>query len=78
METAFSRYKKLFGEKAFSRTYERQVVENRLKCLLMNKMMRATAYTIWSWFQAARLRTCAVRDFSTQPAGMQNYFRSLL
>lgn len=43
VETAFSRYKKLFGEKAFSKTYERQVVENRLKCLLMNKMIRAAA-----------------------------------
>lgn len=43
VETTFSRYKKMFGEKAFSRTHERQVVENRLKCLLMNKMIRATA-----------------------------------
>jgi hypothetical protein len=41
VETTFSRYKKMFGEKAFSRTYQRQVVENRLKCLLMNKMIRA-------------------------------------
>lgn len=40
VETTFSRYKKMFGEKAFSRTYERQIVENRLKCLLMNKMIR--------------------------------------
>jgi hypothetical protein len=43
VETTFSRYKKMFGEKAFSRTHERQVVENRLKCLLMNKMIRAAA-----------------------------------
>ena len=43
VETTFSRYKKMFGEKAFSRTHERQIVENRLKCLLMNKMIRATA-----------------------------------
>jgi hypothetical protein len=43
VETTFSRYKKMFGEKAFSRTYERQVVENRLKCLLLNKMIRAVA-----------------------------------
>jgi transposase len=42
VETTFSRYKKMFGEKAFSRTHERQIVENRLKCLLMNKMIRAT------------------------------------
>ena len=41
VETTFSRYKKMFKEKAFSRTHDRQVVENRLKCLLMNKMIRA-------------------------------------
>lgn len=41
VETAFSRYKRMFGEKAFSRTSERQAVENRLKCLLLNKMIRA-------------------------------------
>lgn len=41
VETTFSRYKKMFGERAFSRTHERQVVENRLKCLLLNKMIRA-------------------------------------
>ena len=41
VETSFSRYKKMFGEKAFSRTHERQIVENRLKCLLMHKMIRA-------------------------------------
>lgn len=43
VETTFSRYKKLFGDRAFSRTYERQVVENRLKCVLLNKMMRVAA-----------------------------------
>jgi hypothetical protein len=43
VETAFSRYKRMFGEKAFSRTYERQIVENRLKCLILNKMTRAAA-----------------------------------
>jgi transposase len=32
VETTFSRYKKMCGEKAFSRTRERQVVEHRLKC----------------------------------------------
>ena len=41
VETAFSRYKKMLEEKVFSRIQERQVVENRLKCLLMNKMIRA-------------------------------------
>lgn len=42
IETTFSRYKKMFGEKMFSRSHERQIVENRLKCLLMNKMIKAT------------------------------------
>ena len=76
METAFSHYKKLSGEKAFSRTDEHQVVENRLKSHFDEQNDESGCLTIW--FQAARLRTCAVRDFSTQPAGMQNYFRSLL
>jgi Transposase DDE domain len=43
VETTFSRYKRMFGERAFSRTHERQVVENRLKCLLLNKMIRTAA-----------------------------------
>ena len=43
VETTFSRYKKMFGERAFSRTQERIVLENRLKCVLLNKMMRAAA-----------------------------------
>lgn len=43
VETTFSRYKKMFGERAFSRTEERIVLENRLKCVLLNKMMRAGA-----------------------------------
>lgn len=41
VETTFSRYKKMFGERAFSRTQERIVLENRLKCVLLNKMIRA-------------------------------------
>ncbi len=40
VETTFSRYKKVFGERAFSRTQERIVLENRLKCILLNKMIR--------------------------------------
>ena len=40
LETTFSRYKKMFGERAFSRTQERIVLENRLKCVLLNKMVR--------------------------------------
>lgn len=43
VETTFSRYKKMFGERAFSRTRERIVVENRLKCVLLNKMIRGAA-----------------------------------
>lgn len=43
VETAFSRYKRMFGERAFSRTQERQIAENRLKCILLNKMIRAKA-----------------------------------
>lgn len=41
VETAFSRYKRLFGDRLFSQTIERQVVENRLKCVMLNKMLRA-------------------------------------
>lgn len=41
VETTFSRYKKMFGERAFSRTQETIVLENRLKCVLLNKMTRA-------------------------------------
>lgn len=37
VEKTFSRYKKMFGERAFSRTRERIVLENRLKCVLLNK-----------------------------------------
>jgi hypothetical protein len=43
VETTFSRYKKMFGERAFSRTWDRLTLENRLKCVLLNKMMRTTA-----------------------------------
>lgn len=43
VETTFSRYKKMFGERAFSRTRERIALENRLKCVLLNKMIRAAA-----------------------------------
>ena len=43
VETTFSRHKKMFGERAFSRTQERIVLENRLKCVLLNKMIRAAA-----------------------------------
>lgn len=41
VETTFLRYKKMFGQRAFSRTQERLVLENRLKCVLLNKIIRA-------------------------------------
>jgi hypothetical protein len=37
-ETAFSRMKRLFGERLFSKIPEKQAVENRLRCVLLNKM----------------------------------------
>lgn len=40
VETAFSRMKRLFGERLFSKTLERQEVENRLRCILLNIMRR--------------------------------------
>lgn len=43
VETTFSRYKKMFGERAFSRTWDRLILENRLKCALLNKMKQAVA-----------------------------------
>ena len=43
VETTFSRYKKMFGERFFSKTPDRQVVENRLKCVILNKMIRIAA-----------------------------------
>ena len=43
VETTFSRYKKIFGDRLFSKTRGRQIVENRLKCVLLNKMIRAAA-----------------------------------
>lgn len=43
VETTFSRYKKTFGDRLFSKTRERQIVENRLKCVLLNKMIKVAA-----------------------------------
>jgi IS5 family transposase len=43
VETSFSRHKKIFGERFFSKTPERQKVESRLKCVILNKMTRAVA-----------------------------------
>jgi hypothetical protein len=45
VETAFSRMKRLFGERLFSKIPEKQEVENRLRCILLNKMhMRERDY----------------------------------
>ena len=40
VETAFSRYKRIFGGKLFSKTTDSQIVENRYKWCLLNKMIR--------------------------------------
>ncbi len=41
VETFFSRYKRLFGGRLFSKTYERQRVENSLKLQILNAMITA-------------------------------------
>ncbi len=38
VETAFSRMKRLFGERLFSKIFEKQEIENRLRCILLNKI----------------------------------------
>lgn len=38
VETAFSSLKRLFGDRFFSKTTERQQVESRIRCLLLNRM----------------------------------------
>ena len=43
VETAFSRMKRLFGDRLFSKIPEKQAVENRLRCVILNKMRSATA-----------------------------------
>jgi len=40
VEAAFSRYKRIFGCRLFSQTFERQLVENRLKWMMLNKMRK--------------------------------------
>ncbi len=40
VEATFSRMKRLFGDRLFSKTTDKQVVENRLRCLLLNKMIK--------------------------------------
>lgn len=41
VETVFSRMKGLFGAQLFSKTFERQCLENSLRCLILNKMVRS-------------------------------------
>ncbi len=43
VETSFSRMKVLFGERLFSKAFDRQRVEVGLRCLILNKMIRAMA-----------------------------------
>lgn len=38
VESTFSSIKRLFGDRLFSKTFERQKVESRLRCVLVNKM----------------------------------------
>lgn len=40
VETGFSRSKRLFGERFFSKTAERQRLENTLRCKILNKMRK--------------------------------------
>jgi hypothetical protein len=40
VETAFSRFKRHYGDRMFSQHPERQLIENHLKCYLLNKMNR--------------------------------------
>ena len=40
VETAFSSMKRMFGDRFYSKTIERQCVENTLRCLILNKMRR--------------------------------------
>lgn len=40
VETFFSRMKRLYGERLFSKIPNKQSVENRLRCIILNKMRR--------------------------------------
>lgn len=40
VETAFSRLKRLFGDRLFSKVLDNQMFENRVRCWLMNKMLQ--------------------------------------
>lgn len=41
VETAFSRLKRLFGDRLFSKSIEKQQIENTLRCMLLNQMRAA-------------------------------------
>jgi Transposase DDE domain len=38
VESTFSRMKRLFGERLFSKIFEKQLVENRLRCVILNRI----------------------------------------
>jgi len=40
VETTFSRMKRLFAERLFSKIIEKQIIENKLRALLLNKLLR--------------------------------------
>lgn len=40
VESSFSRMKRLFGDRLFSKIVEKQAIENRLRCLILNKVRR--------------------------------------
>ena len=45
VETAFSRMKRLFGDRLFSKRFEAQSVENHLRCRLLNHFARGGTNT---------------------------------
>ena len=40
VETTFSRMKRLFGERLFSKIFDKQIIENGLRALLLNRLLR--------------------------------------
>jgi hypothetical protein len=42
VETTFSRMKRIFGDRLFSKILAKQAIENRLRCLILNKMRRSS------------------------------------
>ena len=43
VETAFSRLKRLFGDRLFSKRFDNQLIENMIRCELINRMNRISA-----------------------------------